>query len=162
MEPYIVVGIIFAVSGTIAGIVRYSRMGSSKLMRAAEKDDLEGFRRLLAKRKAKINAHGALGNRPLHVAAGKWGGEGLVEEIIARGALVDIRNIDGQTPLHLAVELGNLEAARLLLEHGADLNAPDRQGVTPLRLAVKSRRRRAVALLEGFATARGERAHTGC
>jgi ankyrin repeat protein len=152
MEPYIWVGIIFAVSGTIAGIVRYSRMGSSKLMKAAEKDDLEAFRKLLRRRKVKINEPGALGDRPLHVAAGKWGEERLVEEVIALGAIVDVRNIHGQTPLHLAVRHNNLEAARVLLENDADVNAEDRHGVTPLQLAVKKRRQRAIALLEQYAS----------
>jgi len=148
MEQYIWVGIIFAVSGTVAEIIRYSRKGSSKLMKAAEKNDLEAFRGLLNKRRVKINAHGALGNRPLHVAAGKWGKEGLVELVIARGAVVDIQNMDGQTPLHLAVEHNNLDAARALLENHADVNAQDRQGVTPRQIAIKNKRQRTIALLE--------------
>jgi len=148
VEQYIWVGIIVAVGGTVAELIRYFRMGSSRLMKAAEKDDLAAFRKALKRRKVRINAHGALGNRPLHVAAGKWGQEGLIEEVIARGAVIDIRNIHGQTPLHLAVEHGNLDAISVLLEHDADVNAEDREGATPLQLAGKRNRKRALALLE--------------
>jgi ankyrin repeat protein len=31
----------------------------------------------------------------------------------------------GKTPLHLAVEKANIQAVRLLLEHGADVNVRD-------------------------------------
>lgn len=39
------------------------------------------------------------------------------------------------TPLHHAVRFGALETARLLIAHGADLDAKDWQGRTPLDLA---------------------------
>lgn len=152
MEPYIWVGIILAVSGTVAELIRYLKMDSSKLMKAAEKDDLAAFRKALKRRKVRINAYGSLGNRPLHVVAGKWGREGLIEEVISRGAVIDIRNIHGQTPLYLAVEHGNLDAIRTLLEHDADVNAEDREGTTPLQVALKKKRKRVLALLEQYAS----------
>lgn len=42
-----------------------------------------------------------------------------------------------RTPLQHAVELGNMEIFNLLLEHGADVNAPaaDDGGVTALQIA---------------------------
>ena len=40
------------------------------------------------------------------------------------------------TPLHLASELGHVQVARLLIEHGADPIAMDKSGLTPLHVAV--------------------------
>jgi ankyrin repeat protein len=55
------------------------------------------------------------------------------EENISRYALICFR-----TPLMLAAEAGNVAAARLLLEHGADPEAWDYHGCTALIRAVRS------------------------
>ena len=47
------------------------------------------------------------------------------------GGLVKARSADGFTPLHLACFFGQLEAAEILVQHGADTNA-----VSPSRIAV--------------------------
>ncbi|CAB1348689.1 unnamed protein product [Coregonus sp. 'balchen'] len=46
--------------------------------------------------------------------------------------LVDVETLDprGRTPLHLAVTLGHLDCARLLLQHGADVSKENRNGWT--------------------------------
>ncbi|KAK4488169.1 hypothetical protein RD792_003911 [Penstemon davidsonii] len=44
---------------------------------------------------------------------------------------------DGQTALHIAVRMGHVEMARLLLEKGAHVNKPDERGWTPIALAEK-------------------------
>lgn len=41
-----------------------------------------------------------------------------------------------QTTLHLAVELGNLDMCRLLVEAGVNLSATDKYGKTPVRVAI--------------------------
>jgi hypothetical protein len=44
--------------------------------------------------------------------------------------------IDGQTLLHHAIAAGKLEMGRLLVKHGAGVNIPDKNGNTPLHLAI--------------------------
>lgn len=49
--------------------------------------------------------------------------------------LVDERDPEGLTPLHHAADRGASGVARLLLDHGADANAADAHGQTPLHRA---------------------------
>ncbi|TRM57323.1 ankyrin repeat-containing domain protein, partial [Schizophyllum amplum] len=41
------------------------------------------------------------------------------------------------TPLHRAAEDGHLELARLLVDHGADIEAQEEEGRTPLHLTAE-------------------------
>lgn len=54
---------------------------------------------------------------------------------------IDINSKDSkdQTFLHRAVELGNFDIVKLLINKGAKLNCVDQNGCTPLNLAIKSR-----------------------
>ena len=150
MDTAIWVGLIIGTGGTIIELFRRSVTKSSKLMKAAEADDLEKFKNLLGKRKIKINAYGSNGNRPLHIAAGKWGKEGLIEEILSKGAVIDIRNIYKQTPLHFAAAFGRLDAIKTLIEHGADFQAKEANGFTPLQIAEKGKKKRTIELLKSY------------
>jgi uncharacterized protein len=47
----------------------------------------------------------------------------LGELVAADSASVDARSADGFTPLHLAAFFGHLDAARMLMAHGADVDA---------------------------------------
>ena len=51
----------------------------------------------------------------------------------------DVSGVDtlGRTALHYASELGNLELVRALLDKGAEVNAQDNEGCTPLLLAAR-------------------------
>jgi ankyrin repeat protein len=57
----------------------------------------------------------------------------MIKFLISKGA--DI-NKGPETPLHQAVSWWELDMAKLLLEAGADVNARDEQGNTPLQRAV--------------------------
>uniref|UniRef100_A0A667YVK8 Ankyrin repeat domain 13B n=1 Tax=Myripristis murdjan TaxID=586833 RepID=A0A667YVK8_9TELE len=57
------------------------------------------------------------------------------------GSKTDLESLDprGRTPLHLAVTLGHLDCARVLLQHGADVSKENRNGWTVLQEAVSTR-----------------------
>jgi len=55
---------------------------------------------------------------------------------------------DGRSPLHVACDEGHFETAKLLVEHGADVNATDRWGNTPLLCAFMRERMQLVSFLK--------------
>ncbi|XP_072160560.1 uncharacterized protein [Bemisia tabaci] len=70
----------------------------------------------------------ALGCTPLHQAVSS-GSERIVKLFIDRGANVNLKDSELRTPLHYA---RHLDSAKILLESGADVNALDRDGKSPL------------------------------
>ncbi|XP_058601506.1 ankyrin repeat domain-containing protein 13B isoform X2 [Onychostoma macrolepis] len=72
----------------------------------------------------------------------------LEKELSAREQ-VDLEVLDprGRTPLHLAVTLGHLECARLLVQYGADVSKENRNGWTVLQEAISSRNPEMVRLV---------------
>ena len=52
---------------------------------------------------------------------------------------VDEPNGAGLSALHVAIKMGDLKIAAILLENGADINFQDNNGNTPLILAVKKK-----------------------
>jgi ankyrin repeat protein len=70
------------------------------------------------------------GAAPLHLAA--FAGHVKIIKRLAAVADVNPRTNSGATPLHAAVLGGNLEAARALLDNGADADAEDVFGRTPI------------------------------
>ena len=90
------------------------------------------------------------GHPPLYCVANECpvtGGGDVVRALVRAGARVDERSDSkGCTALHMAARRGNTEVAEALLDCGADINARDKAGVTPLQRA-KNCRKAAVALL---------------
>ena len=81
---------------------------------------------------------GTHGGTLLHVAARRnlSSKEALnLLSLLRLGADVNRSDILGRTALHRAVQNGAADAARLLIAHGAGLDAKDWQGRTPLDLA---------------------------
>ncbi|XP_041670274.1 ankyrin repeat domain-containing protein 13B isoform X2 [Cheilinus undulatus] len=64
-----------------------------------------------------------------------------LEKELATNEQIDLESLDprGRTPLHLAVTLGHLDCARVLLQHGADSSKDNRNGWTVLQEAVSTR-----------------------
>lgn len=80
------------------------------------------------------------GDTPLHRAAG-WGQLEAVKALLAGEAKLDVPNNAGRTPLYSAAGLhfkDNTEVVGLLLARGADPNARDRYGNTPLWAAAQA------------------------
>ncbi|XP_072003252.1 ankyrin repeat domain-containing protein 13A [Engystomops pustulosus] len=75
-------------------------------------------------------------NYPLHILVWNNDFRALERELPGR----DIEELDprGRTPLHLAVSLGHLETARVLLRHKADVTKENRDGWTVLHEAVST------------------------
>src|ERR1700752_5390805 len=59
----------------------------------------------------------------------------LLTSLLQNGAYVGGTQPDGTTALHWAVNWGDLDSAELLMLFGADLNAKNDYGTTPLLLA---------------------------
>jgi ankyrin repeat protein len=68
--------------------------------------------------------------------------------LIALGAPLEAENRTGFSALHHAAEAGSLEAARALLEAGADPTHPNKAGYTPAQTAREQGHEDVVALLE--------------
>lgn len=71
---------------------------------------------------------------PLYIAAERPKSAGMVKLLIDYGAGVHKKNNTGKTALHGAVYLARLDKIEILLESGADINASDDNGVTPMHI----------------------------
>lgn len=91
-------------------------------------------------------AHYALCMQLMNASAG--GSRDLVLNKLEKGASADFADYDRRTALHIATSNGHCAVAQLLIEYGADVNARDRWGSTPLADAIKNKHAELVALLE--------------
>jgi ankyrin repeat protein len=75
------------------------------------------------------------------LCAGAIGGDvAKVEAALLAGAAVNCRGDGGFTALHFAAQERHVDVARVLLEAGADLEAQNEYGGTPLWVAVMNAR----------------------
>src|SRR5687768_8148075 len=71
------------------------------------------------------------------VEAARAGDRAAVQRLLQAGTAVNAPAVDGTTALHWAADADHLELARLLIKAGADTNAVNRYGVTPLSAAAQ-------------------------
>lgn len=109
--------------------------GNSPLMYAAALGSLESMR-LLLDAGADANAANDFAATPLMWCAGD---AAKVRLLLSKDAKADARSKLGRTPLLIAAAYdGTTEAARLLIEKGADVNARDKGGMSVLEQAASS------------------------
>jgi len=123
-------------------IAHYLYAGDTALHLAAA-----AFRRpvaeLLVARGADCRARNRRGAEPLHYAAdaNRWHPTAqaeTIEYLISIGADPDARDGSGVAPLHRAVRTRSLPAVRALLDGSANPRQPNKNGSTPLHLAVQN------------------------
>lgn len=86
---------------------------------------------------ADVNAVGGLGGTPLMLASASDNAD-AVDVLVKLGASVNaVQEPTGKTCLHLAANGSCCETVRALLQHGADVNATDALGNSPLHYAAK-------------------------
>jgi ankyrin repeat protein len=113
---------------------------------SAELDHRECLELLLRHGADLSGRDGQFDNTPLRFLAGYRPAQpgaaaalGGVRWLLEHGADPNVRNLrDGETALHAAALSGNVEQARLLLEHGVDVTLARNDGRTAYALAVRS------------------------
>ncbi|XP_062068558.1 ankyrin repeat domain-containing protein 31 isoform X2 [Lepus europaeus] len=103
-----------------AGINKRNARGESRLHLAARRGNLSLVKTLIDSG-ANVNLKDHAGWTPLHEASQK-GCSDVIIELLNAGANVNCGNLDGILPLHDAVANSHLQAAEILLQHGADPN----------------------------------------
>lgn len=103
---------------------------------------------LLLANGANVNTKSTAGFTALHLASLH---RGVAELLLTMGADVNAKadGANGITPLHMAAQMtGAKDVVELLLDNGADINATDTNGKTPLHLAVAQGKKDIAELLE--------------
>ena len=110
---------------------------------------------------ADVNARDVDGFTPLHAAT--WQRNvSVTAALLACSADVRARYLEGNEPLHEAVKVrNNGSVVMLLLQNGADVNAQDDYGVTPLHVAAEKGHLGMVSLLLSHGASPGARNEFG-
>ncbi|VDN17895.1 unnamed protein product [Gongylonema pulchrum] len=120
---------------------KQSKAGWSPLMEACALGHL-GVARILLQHHARVDVFDENGRTALHLAAANGHLELtdllLKNKAFDHGAAVEAITLDNQTALHFAARYGQLEVAQRLLALGANPNARDDKGQTPLHLAAEN------------------------
>ncbi|XP_028330128.1 ankyrin repeat domain-containing protein 53 [Gouania willdenowi] len=114
------------------------RQGRSRLHVACLYGELSKIKVLVESGSEWVNNSDFQGHRPLHmvVSSCSSNADACLRFLLEHGADVDACTTDsGQTPLHLAASKGHLDHVEMLVNHGADVLAKDRMGLTPVDIA---------------------------
>jgi hypothetical protein len=119
-----------------SGCLLDARGGYCKQTALAFVDCPDDLARWLVGQGADIHAVDQYGNTPLHSRAGH--ALGRVDVLVELGANINNDSGSEGTPLHSAARVRNETAARTLVEHGAQVNSRNMDGLTTLELALKT------------------------
>ena len=108
-----------------------NKYGETPLMMASIDGDLPLVKTLVLQKKAMVNH---IGWTPLHYACSKGNLE-VAQFLIVNGALVDSPSIGDTTPLMMAVQSGNEQLVKLLLDKGADIQLRNGNGLSAIDIA---------------------------
>jgi ankyrin repeat protein len=110
--------------------------------------NMEQLKQVLENDPTRANAIGADGFQPLGLAC-FFNHPQTARLLVENGADVNVPSCNAQsiTPLHSAAAGRSLEITRLLLDHGASVDAPQKGGYTALHAAVQNEQLEMVELL---------------
>jgi hypothetical protein len=112
-----------------------ARGGLTRQTALAFADCPDELTRWLVEQGADLGAEDSYGETPLHARAGHW--KGRIALLVELGAEVNHTARGRATSLHRAAASGNLEAAKILLDHGARVDTVNNAGQTPLVFALQ-------------------------
>jgi uncharacterized protein len=120
--------------------------GTTALHWAARWDDAE-IVDLLIKAGANVKAANRFSTTPLSLACTN-GNAAVIEKLLSAGEDANaVFTVGGDNALATAARTGKLDAIRVLLKHGADVNKTNQRGQTPLMFAVAEKNAPAAQLL---------------
>lgn len=108
-----------------------NKNGETPLMIASIQGNLPLVKRLIEKNHAAIDH---IAWTPLHYASAR-GQVSVAEFLLSEGAIVDSRSLNDTTPLMMAVQSGNEQMVKLLLDKGADIQLRNSLGFTAIDIA---------------------------
>ncbi|XP_050408666.1 serine/threonine-protein phosphatase 6 regulatory ankyrin repeat subunit B [Patella vulgata] len=113
------------------------KWGITPFMFAIEQNETQ-IAKLLHQHGANINKQNICGRSPLHLAI-RYGNKSVVDVLLkAHGCVVNLSDGLGITPFMLAVEQNETQIAKLLFQHGVDVNKQDILGKSPLHRAIQN------------------------
>ena len=108
-----------------------NKSGETPLMMASIDGNLPLVKTLVLGHKAQLDH---IGWTPLHYACAKGHLE-VAQFLVANGAIVDSLSVGNTTPLMMAVQSGNEQLVKFLLDKGADLQLKNANGLTAIDIA---------------------------
>jgi hypothetical protein len=109
-----------------------NKFGETPLMIASIDGNFPVVKALVQGNKAKLDH---IGWTPLHYASSRGHLE-IAQYLLANGAIVDSLSPGNTTPLMMAVQSGNEQLVKLLLDKGADIQLRNGNGLTAIDIAV--------------------------
>ncbi|TYZ59960.1 hypothetical protein PybrP1_002437 [[Pythium] brassicae (nom. inval.)] len=120
-------------------------MAAQNIWMAASDGELETVKAFLATG-GEANVQDENGYTPLQAAV-SYGHKELVELLLQNGADVALGDSGGDTPLHFCE---TVEIAKILLAHGAEMNARNAEGRTPYDAAIEDEHEELISMYESL------------